>query len=310
MHGETEKLQVALASLDDVEEFVNVLYFGDPGSGKTTAAAHMAKLGKVIVVDAEAGLKKRPLQRLGIPTSNIYPYSIGCYEDLDTLYWQTKAKLEEEPGYFAGVVFDSMTEIQKKLIESIVQQRHDKAMDQAKRGGFTVQDDPFAVDRDEYGKMTEMVRRVSRRFRDLPCHTAFVCLAKREVDKEGSGEVVYRPALTPAFASDLMGYVDVVGYTQQAEGETDDRSRYVAVTRPIGKFRGKDRYGATPEMMPNPTFDRILEYVLADDPIEHQKSDPFVQQRLERLGFNQAPPAEEPPVEEEPPNVEPLSVES
>lgn len=278
--GET----VALKSLDEIEEYVNALYYGDPGSGKTTNAMHMAKLGKIIVVDAEAGIKKRPLQRLGIPTANIIPYSVESYKDLDNLYMQVKAQLEAEPGSIVGTVFDSMTEIQKKLIESIVGERHEKAVAQAQRGGFEVKDDEFDVDRNEYGKMTEMVRRISRRFRDLPCHTAFVCLAKREVDKEGSGEVVYRPALTPAFASDLMGYVDVVAYTQQAEGDPNDFSRFVAVTRPIGKFRGKDRYGATPELFPNPTFDRLVEYVEADDPQEHAASDPFVRQRLVRIG--------------------------
>lgn len=283
-----------LQSLDEIEEYVNAMYFGDPGSGKTTAAIHMALLGKVIVVDAEAGIKKKPLQRLGIPTGNVIPYKINCYKDLDNLYMQTKAKLEEEPGSIAGVIFDSMTEIQKKLIESIVGERHAKAMAQAQRGGFEVKDDEFFVDRDEYGKMTEMVRKISRRFRDLPCHTAFVCLAKREVDKEGSGEVVYRPALTPAFASDLMGYVDVVAYTQQAEGDADDRSRYVGVTRPIGKYRGKDRYGATPEMFPNPTFDRLVEYVEADDPEAHAANDPFVRQRLIRIGAIAADPVEAP----------------
>lgn len=280
-----------LKSLDELDEFVNAMYFGDPGSGKTTAAMHMAKLGKVIVVDAEAGLKKRPLQRLGIPTSNIIPYTVESYKDLDNLHLQVKAQLDAEPGAIAGVVFDSMTEIQKKLIEAIVSERHAKALAQAQRGGFEVKDDEFFVDRDEYGKMTEQVRRICRRFRDLPCHTAFVCLAKRDVDKEGDGGIVYRPALTPAFAGDLMGYVDIVGYTQQAEGEAGDRSRYVAITRPMGKFRGKDRYGATPEIFPNPTFDRLVEYVEAEDPEAHAAEDPFIRQRLIRIGAISETPA-------------------
>lgn len=285
---------MALQSLDDIEEFINVLYYGEPGSGKTTDAVHMAKLGKIIVVDAEAGLKKRPLQRLGVPTGNIIPYSVSCYEDLDKLYWQVKAQLDKEPGSIVGTVFDSMTEIQKKLIESIVQQRHDKAVALAERGGMVLQDDPFAVDRDEYGKMTEMVRRISRRFRDLPCHTAFVCLPKRDVDKEGDGGIVFRPALTPAFATDLMGYVDIVAYVQQSAGEPDDRSRYTGLTRPIGRYRGKDRFGATPEIMANPTFDRILEYVLADDPEEHEANDPYALQRKVRLGIIPDPNATAP----------------
>lgn len=274
-----------LETLDDAEEFVNALYFGDPGSGKTTAAAHMAKLGKIVVIDAEAGLKKQPMRRLGIPTDNILRYSVVNYADLDKLYWQMKAKLDEEPGFFAGVIFDSMTEICKKLIESLVKERHDKAVKLANAAGYGVKDDEFSVERDEYGRMTEMVRRVSRRFRDLECHTAFVCLAKRDVDKEGDGGIVYRPALTPAFASDLAGYVDVVLYTEQGESDDpDDRSRFTGVTRPIGKFRGKDRYGATPPVFPNPTFDRLVEYVRSDDPEAMANLDPYVRQLRIRSG--------------------------
>lgn len=278
---------MALPSLDDMDEFVNVLYFGDPGSGKTTSAMHMAKLGHIIVVDAEAGIKKRPLRNLDVPTSHIHPYKVESYEDLDNLYWETKNQLEQDPGSVAGVVFDSMTEIQKKLIESIVGARHAKAVRLAERSGSSVADDEFFVDRDEYGKMTEMVRRISRRFRDLPCHTAFVCLAKREVDNDG---VFYRPALTPAFQGDLMGYVDIAAYTDIGDGEEGDRSRYVGLTRPTGKFRGKDRYGATPPVMPNPTFDRIVQYVEDEDGV-FADSDPDMKAMRARLGQDQPEPA-------------------
>jgi len=267
---------MALPSLDEIEEFTNVMFFGESGTGKTTDAAHMAKLGPIVFVNAEAGIKARPLRKLGVPTGNIRPYSIQSYADLDSLYWQTKRALDEDPQAVAGVVFDSMTEIQKKLIESIVDERH------TKRTRSGMEDDEFFTDRDEYGRMTEMVRRISRRFRDLPCHTAFVCLAKRDVDNDG---VYYRPALTPAFASDLMGYVDIAVYVNQVDGDEDDRSRFTGVTRPVGKFRGKDRYGATPTMMANPTFDRIVEYVNSEhnDWRDHAATDPFQLAREKRL---------------------------
>lgn len=286
---------MGLASLDDSDEFVNVLYYGDPGSGKTTDAAHMAKLGRVVVVDAEAGLKKRPLRRLGIDPANIFPHKVEAYDDLDKLYWAMKAKLEEEPGYFAGVIFDSFTEIQKKLLEDIVGKRYAKSKKQAERGGFEIKDDPFETDRDEYGKMTEMCRQLARRFRDLPCHTAFVCLNKRDVDKEGDGGIFYRPALTPAFSTDLMGYVDVVAYTMEEEdAELDDFSRFVALTRPTGKYRGKDRHGATPPVFPNPTFDRLVDFIRQDDldPEDAWAQDPFVTKRLIRIGELPDPAAE------------------
>lgn len=285
-----------LVSLDEHEEFVNALYFGEAGSGKTTAAASMAKLGEgiIIYVDAEAGLKVQPMRRLGIPTNRIMRYRVETFDDLQKLYWEVKAKLEEEPGSILGIVFDSFTEVQKKLLEGITGARYAKSLAQAKRGGFEVKDDPFETDRDEWGKMTEMCRRVARQFRDLECHTVFVCLERRDVDKEGDGGIFYRPALTPAFATDLMGYVDVALYMQQEDAPLDDSSRFVAITRPIGKYRGKDRYGALPPSMPNPTFDRVVSFVrnVHDDPEALWDADPFVIQREIRIGERPDPNAE------------------
>lgn len=275
---------MALPSLDDSDDFVNVLYLGEPGSGKTTAAAHMAKLGHIIAIDAESGIKRKPLRKLGVPTENIHPYRVSSYADLDTLYWQVKAMLDEDPYSVAGVTFDSFTEIQKKLLESIVKERHDRAVAKAQKIGYEINDDEFETDRDEWGKMTEMCRRVCRRFRDLPCHTAFVCLPKREVDNDG---VFYRPALTPAFASDLTGYVDLVIHTVEAEDtDPDDPTRYVGITRNIGKYRGKDRHGATPASLCSPTFDRVVQYVEAEH--GEMDNDPVQALLYERLGHKKA----------------------
>jgi hypothetical protein len=244
---------MALPSLADTSEYVNALYVGEGGSGKTTASLHMAKLGRVILVNAESGAKKRPLRQLGVPVDHIHPYTVTCYEDLDNLYHSVDKMLKDDPGSIAGTVFDSMTEIQKKLTESLVEERHARKI----KGGMV--DDVFETELKEFGKMTEMCRRICRRFRDLPCHTAFVCLDKRDVDSDG---VVYRPDLTPKFAADLVGYVDIVAYTRQLPGDdVNDRSRFIAHTRPDSKYKGKDRYGATPPILANPTFDRLVEYV-------------------------------------------------
>jgi hypothetical protein len=307
----------ALQNLEEAEEWVNALYYGEPGSGKTTDAASMAKLGGTIIyIDAEAGLKVQPMKRLQIPTTRILRYKVDTFDDLQNLYWQLKAKLEEQAKereeaaaagtplteeqlakHVIGVCFDSMTEIQKKLLEGITAARFAKSKAQAERAGMVNQDDPFATDRDEWGKMTEMCRRVTRQFRDLECHTAFVCLDRREVDKEATeGGVFYRPALTPAFSTDLMGYVDVVIYTSREEvDDLSDQSQFVGITVATGKYRGKDRYGVLPPSFPNPTFDRLVKFVREADPEDPHAwalEDEFVRRRLIRIGELPNPQAE------------------
>jgi hypothetical protein len=153
--------------------------------------------------------------------------------------------------------------------------------------------DEFEIELQDHGKVTEMCRRFGRRLRDLPCHVGFVCLSKRDIDKN-TGEVVYRPDLTPKFASDMLGYVDVAVYTTQEDGNPDDRSCYVGITRPVSVYRGKDRYGATPPRMANPTFDRIIEYVNSDDDFE----DPYQAAYRSRLKANSDPAATVEQIEE------------
>lgn len=243
-------------SLFDQTDYAKVLFYGPQGTGKTTDLASLAHLGKTIVVNAEGGLKKKPLTQLGIPVQNIVPVKCADYNELDALYWQIKANLDDhepdDPERVAGLGFDSMTEITKILVGNAVERRVEKATKKNTAADSPIMD-PFYTDRDDYGRMTQQARQLTRRFRDLDCHVAFTALEKRD---SSSGELVLLPNLTPAFSSDLMGYVDMVIY--KAVVDVDGRSEFVGVTRPVGKYQGKDRYGVTPPVMAFPTMDRLI----------------------------------------------------
>lgn len=239
----------AVTTLADLEEYSNTLHYGEQGTGKTTATAAMAKLGPIWFINAEGGLKKRPLIKMGVPLDNITIKTAKTYDDADKLYWEAKDAVDK--GDIIGLVFDSYTEIQKSFVENIVETRVAK---QEARG---MEGDLFFTDRDDYGRMTEQLRRLTRRFRDLPCHVAFTALQKRETESDG---VVFLPALTPAFTNDMMGYVDMVLCHVVAEG-SDGQPEYLAVSKPVGKYKGKDRDGVLPTVLANPTFDRLVALV-------------------------------------------------
>jgi hypothetical protein len=58
--------------LDEETDFLKILYYGREGVGKTSAAAHAANYGRILVINAESGVKKKPLRdRLGINVENI-----------------------------------------------------------------------------------------------------------------------------------------------------------------------------------------------------------------------------------------------
>jgi len=266
------------ATLADQQEVVKILYYGDAGSGKTTAMSSASKLGPVLYIDAESGLKRGPLARLGIPTDQIEPHQQITFEALEQVYFEVKARLTDDPTSISTVVLDSVTEIQKILLENII----GKAV--AKATGRGMDRDPFQIDRADWGVVTEQMRRLTRRFRDLPCHVAFGALPKREVDDDGS--VTYSPALTPAFQTDLMGYVDVIIHTEVRE--IGGQEFHLGTCKPVGKFTGKDRFGILPQTLVDPTLDRVVAYVNGELTAE---TDP--RQRAAREASNNSAPAQE-----------------
>jgi len=232
-------LTATRSTLGDERDFLKILYHGEPGSGKTTAAAHMAKLGRVVWVLGEAGLKRGPIERLGVPAENIELHREITYAALEELCAEVRAALHRDPGAYVGVVFDSLTEVQGKLLE-------------AKARGLT-------YSQAEYGVNTNELTLLLRHFCDLPCHVAFITHPKR--DEDSDGEVVYRPAMTPKVSGILLGQVDVTCVCLALARAGEEEPDYLGLFRPAGKYRGKDRLGVLPPRLINPTFDRVLAYV-------------------------------------------------
>jgi hypothetical protein len=248
------------ATLEDREEYLNILLFGREGSGKTTAAASLANLGygKVLVVNAEGGLKKNTLKRHGIDVSRIMLWPADgtpiTHQGLADVYHQIQADLETDPKSWAGVIFDSATEIVPALVDQVAQDRMEKS---ARRGTPIEGVDAFFTDRSDYGTMSKMFRDILRKFRDLPTHFVVTALERRDVD-EDTGKVQYGPAVTPGVQADLLGYVDLVLACSAADDEL--KLPFRALTRSSGKYRGKDRLGVLPKVLAHPTMDRILAY--------------------------------------------------
>lgn len=260
-------------SLDDTEDFLNVVYYGREGSAKTTNSAFMANLadkGKVLVINAEGGLKKVPLRKRGVNTDNIvmWPdprkHERATHKGLDQIYRNIKADLAKDPNSWAGVVFDSATEIHTAILDSVQAKR----VDAARMRGNDVDED--FVDIADYGTMSKLFRDVLRKFRDLNCHFVVTALERRDVDKD-TGRPQYGPAVTPGLQSDLLGYVDMV---VMCKAEDED-GPFRGLTRANSRYRAKDRFDVLPRVMAEPTFDRLVAY-LADELTE--ESDPLQKQ--------------------------------
>lgn len=264
-------------SLEDAPEWLRILWYGREGSGKTTdallATVPAAAAGsKILVINAEGGLKVKALQRHGVDPSLVRlwpnpnrPVPI-THRRLDRLYRTIKADLMADPNSWYAVVFDSGTDI----VESMVGFIGDKRVAKAREGGLDIDEiDAFATDRNDYGTMSKMFRDILRKFRDLPCHILITALERRDED-EDTKRVMYGPAVSPGIQSSLLGYVDIVLATK-AEDET---SPFRALTRKSARHRAKDRFGILPEVLVDPTFPRVLAYYngeLTEDTDPEQK---------------------------------------
>jgi hypothetical protein len=248
-------------TLADTEETANILWYGEQGTGKTLDMATLARRGLVTFVNAEKGLKRRPLRDWDVPLENLELADPKSYKGLEALYWDIRQRIEtksvEAP---IGVLFDSLTEISKLVTEGQVMERVQRKQSEADARMEVPKDadvNPFRVHLDDYGVMTEQLRHLIRLFRDLPIHFGSSALTRRDVDASGGGEtgdsVVYRPGLTPKLGADTVGYMDVVVATKIAVD-----GRYVGVTKPRYGLVGKDRFGVLPTTMVDPTLDRIL----------------------------------------------------
>lgn len=257
--------------LDEAEEWVKALYFGIEGTGKTTAAAFMANLpgdGIVVVINAEAGFKKGPLKKLGVKTEYLKIWNppgdgVMTYEKLEQLYYRLSARLRADPLCIKGVIMDSLTEIVNKILEQasltmyLREQRNTRKAEEDKRFSSEV------TELQDFGLMTSQVRKLVRKFRDLPCHVAFTAL-----EAEGKAEGEFKgghaaPEMTPKLRVSVLGYVDValrLTAESLAISERDSETLVMARTKPSGLVRAKDRLGMLPRDMPEPRFDRIVDY--------------------------------------------------
>lgn len=274
--GEAKRALLEFGSLDEGQDYLNLLWYGPEGVGKTTAALRAADHGRVLAVTAEGGLKRRALAKQGINVENVVIWPQPGQEDdltrenLEALGHKIRDDLREDPDAWYAVVWDSGSAIGDRILRQVV--AAEVAKDQAKPAHLRkdTRADVFFTDRSDYGTMTSQFVPLIHQFRDLQCHFLVTALERRDVD-EDTGQVMYGPVFTPAVSSEARASADIV--LRVSQEENDGQMVVVAATRPNPRYRAKDRFDATPVRMADPGFGRILQYVEGDldestDPIQ------------------------------------------
>lgn len=261
----------SLASLEDSREFTNALWWGREGSGKTTDLLTAANYGKVVLIDAEGGAKKKPLRDFGIALTNIIPWPGKggeiTFQALEDLSWELSGALADDPNAYFAVIWDSGSEIYDILVANERVNQFDKNETRQGTSNYKeYREDPSFTDIADYGVATTQYKILLRRFRDLPCHFLVSALERRDVDEDTS-KVMYGPAVGPSAQTAMLGLMDLVIYTRAGalqtgeDPEVDVKDEFYGLARQATLQRAKDRFRALPRNLSTPTFERVQQYI-------------------------------------------------
>lgn len=258
-------------SLADEVDYARVVYYGDPGTGKTTAAAGLARLGKTLVYPFEPGLKKAALVARDIPVENLVPRR--DVTDPADEFWAVR---EEGADAFTGAVFDTMTafvDSEKKRHQSEI---YAKGVREADARGEEYTKPKTWMPREVYGEISDGVFPFIGDFSRLPMHLAWLAHVRR--DEDDDGEVRYGPAVTPAIQKHLVAWADVIMWTRHVGRFDDGRPVFIGTVSDGGKYTVKDRTSTlpTPHLV-NPSMDRVVAYLSGE---LTEKKDPLQQEFL------------------------------
>lgn len=206
-------------------EFLNLLIYGEPGVGKTRLAGSAADhedTSPVLILDIEGGV----ISLRESPTIDVI--QIRSIDKLIEVY----DKLEEHKGGgYKTVVIDSLSELQKLDMKTVMEQEYNA--------------NPQRVDKDvptqrAWGKSQERLRRIIRGFKDLPVHTIMTAKVTSVTDEQ-TNVTHYYPAFPGKMRGDAPGFFDVVGYMRIREEQNGKVRNRVLQIAASSKVVAKDR---------------------------------------------------------------------
>lgn len=243
--------------------YFNAMIYGDPGVGKTQAAAsatEVEELCPVLLIDVEGGtlvlqntypnIDIEPVRNWG-EMAKLWKrlYDNDCKLPISTLDLKSEQWVEGEMIHYRTLIVDNTSELQRlnmrRIMAEVVKEHPER-------------DEDIPSQR-EYGKNLEQMRAFFRQFRDLPANVIFTAHAMKDKD-ERTGVITIAPGFTGKMSSEVGGYIDEVLYlsVRPTKGGEGDNKRSpntrVLLTDKTGNIIAKDRSGNLDRVIENPTM--------------------------------------------------------
>jgi len=294
---------LTVGALTEEEGYLNVLFYGAYGAGKTYLAstAHwVPEMRDVLYINVEAGIKaivSQDITRIRVKDYRTfarvreYLRLHAKYRDegneerlLKTERWLRPGEDVAAPHHFRTVIIDSLSEVQKLCMYMLL------GMDPET---YQLDAVPASPEFAEWNQSTELIRLLIRQFRDLPYHIIIV-LGEMEVEQaKGTNKTLLkRPNLQGRrLPGEVQGFLDVVGYLAEAvvDGET---ARRLYLRRLNESFNAKNRFhGNPPRYIDNPTMQDLWNLEVASRAAANASSPNGATSRPERSAARPSAPA-------------------
>lgn len=195
--------------------------YGKSGVGKTWLSLGVAKHFKTFLIFSErSDTSIRSYPEFDLIKDNLDYVDVYSWEDTKKAF----DYVTENQDRYKFIITDSLTDINKRVIEDITENSKEEMLSQR-----------------QWGQVTSRMERFIRYIRDLRTNVIFVCLSASEKN-ELTGEVCQYPSMTGRLKEEVPAYLDINGYMYTYEdrnnpGTSQRAIQFTASPKAVAKDR-------------------------------------------------------------------------